>query len=93
MHEFIFSGISFQHYAIFDSKNDFKKINSKTGFQNQKLVFGFQTEQPESVSFRCRSLVSTSHKDWQPLKMLFTHITVKFLFLYCPAYIVGRCFN
>jgi len=24
MQEFIFSGISFQHYAIFDRKNDFK---------------------------------------------------------------------
>jgi len=41
MHEFIFSEISFQHYAIFVRKNDLKKINSKTGFQNQKSVFRF----------------------------------------------------
>jgi len=30
MQEFIFSGISFQHHAIFDRKNYLKK--SKTGF-------------------------------------------------------------
>jgi len=44
MHEFIFSGISVQHYAIFNRRNDFLKINSKTGFQNRKPDFGFKTE-------------------------------------------------
>jgi len=52
MHEFIFSGISFQHYAIFDRKNDFEKINSKTGFQNQteNWISGYRlTSLPEHV--------------------------------------------
>jgi len=39
MHEFIFSGISSQRYAISDRKNYFERINSKTGFQNPKLDF------------------------------------------------------
>jgi len=34
MQEFIFTGISFQHYAIFYRKMILKKIKSKTGFQN-----------------------------------------------------------
>src|SRR6218665_619047 len=52
MHEFIFSGISFQYYTIFDRKNDFEKINSKTGFQNQteNWISGFRlTSLPEHV--------------------------------------------
>jgi len=59
LHEFIFSAISFQHYAIFDEKNDFKKINSKTGFQNQNPDLGFQTEnrisgfQLTSLLYKC----------------------------------------
>jgi len=50
MHEFIFSVISFQHYAIFDKKNDLKKINSKTGFRFSNRISGF----------RLTSLVSTN---------------------------------
>jgi len=46
MHELIFSVISFQHYAIFVRKSEFKKINSKTGFQNRKPVFGVRTHDP-----------------------------------------------
>ena len=56
MHEFISSGISPQQYAIFDRKNYLKKINSKTGFQNQKPDFGFQTENRIS-GFRLTSLI------------------------------------
>jgi len=57
MHEFISSGISPQRYAIFDRRNDFKKINSKTGFQNRKPDFGFQTENRIS-GFRLTSLAA-----------------------------------
>src|SRR6218665_4142026 len=56
MHEFISSGISPQQYAIFDRKNYFKKKNLKTGFQNQKPDFGFQTENRIS-GFRLTSLI------------------------------------
>jgi len=49
MHEFIFSGISFQNYSIFDRKSDLKKINSKTGFQHRKPDFRFSISK---VSFR-----------------------------------------
>jgi len=42
MHEFMFSGIASQRYAIFDRKIDFKK-NVKTGFKNRKPDFGFKT--------------------------------------------------
>ena len=52
---FYFSGISPQWYAIFDRKNDFKK-KLKTGFQNRKPDFGFQTESWIS-GFRLTSLI------------------------------------
>jgi len=42
MQEFMFSGISFQHYAIFDRKNDFKKNKFENRFSNRKPVFGFR---------------------------------------------------
>jgi len=55
MHEFIFSGISSQHYKIFDRK--IFKQNSKAGFQNRKPAdFGFQTENRIS-GFRLTSLI------------------------------------
>jgi len=60
MHEFTFSGISSQRYAILDRKIDLKKINSKTDFQNRKPDFGFQTENRIS-GFRLTSLVVSMH--------------------------------
>jgi len=57
MNKFIFSGISSQHYEIFDRKIDFKK--TKTGFQNQKPDFGFETENRIS-GFRLTSLVENN---------------------------------
>ena len=57
MHEFLCSGISFQHYAIFDRKSDFKK-NLKTGFQNRKPVFKIENRFSKSkTSFQNRKPV------------------------------------
>src|SRR6218665_1243773 len=72
MHEFTFSGISSQRYAILDRKIDLKKINSKTDFQNRKPDFGFQTENRIS-GFRLTSLVSTTQK---PLSVLLLHYCI-----------------
>jgi len=59
MHEFIFSGISSQQYAIFARKNNLKQINLKTGFKHKKPDFGFQTEIRIS-GFRLTSLLRTN---------------------------------